>query len=204
MTASWTARAQRTLFAFATFTFLLVLVPPTARAAPDPAAVQRGAYIFEAADCVGCHTDAKNSGPRLAGGRALTTPFGVFYSPNITPDQETGIGKWSLDDFHRALREGLSEHGAYYFPVFPYTSFTGISDQDIVDLFAYLQTQEPVKQAGKRHDVRPPFSWRFLQFGWRELFFTPGPLLPVPRKDAAWNPGHYPPNPAPPSRRCHT
>src|SRR5260370_40883208 len=93
MTASWTARAQRTLFAFATFTVLLVLVPPTARAAPDPAAVQRGAYIFEAADCVGCHTDAKNSGPRLAGGRALTTPFGVFYSPNITRSEERRVGE---------------------------------------------------------------------------------------------------------------
>src|ERR1700686_4552461 len=111
MTVSWTARAQRTILAFAAFTGLLVLVPPAARAAPDPAAVERGAYIFDAADCVGCPTDAKNNGARLAGGRALATPFGVFYSPNITPDKETGIGKWSLDDFRRALREGISAHG---------------------------------------------------------------------------------------------
>jgi mono/diheme cytochrome c family protein len=204
MTASWTARARRTLLALAISTFLLLLVLPAARSAPDPAAVQRGAYIFDAADCVGCHTDAKNNGPRLAGGRPLATPFGVFYSPNITPDTETGIGNWSLDDFRRALREGISDHGAYYFPVFPYTSFTGMSDQDIADLFAYLQTQEPVKQQGKRHDVRPPFSWRFLQIGWRALFFRPGPLLPVPGKDAAWNRGNYLANAVVHCGECHT
>jgi mono/diheme cytochrome c family protein len=204
MTVSWTPRAQRTLSAFAAFTLLLVLVPAAARAAPDPAAAQRGAYIFDAADCVGCHTDAKNNGARLAGGRALATPFGVFYSPNITPDKETGIGKWSLDDFHRALRDGISGHGAYYFPVFPYTSFTGMSDQDIADLFAYLQIQEPVKQVGKRHDVGPPFSWRFLQIGWRALFFTPGPLQPVPGKDAAWNRGNYLANAVVHCGECHT
>ena len=204
MTASWTVCAQRTLLAFWTSIFLLAFVPLAARSAPDPAAVQRGAYIFDAADCVGCHTDAKNNGPRLAGGRALTTPFGVFYSPNITPDTETGIGKWSLDDFHRALRDGISAHGAYYFPVLPYTSFTGMSDQDIADLFAYLQTQEPVNQQGKRHDVRPPFSWRFLQVGWRTLFFTPGPLLPVPGKDTAWNRGNYLANAVVHCGECHT
>src|SRR5712692_9128815 len=73
----------------------LALAPQAAGSAPDAAAVERGAYIFEAADCVGCHTDAKNEGKRLAGGRALTTPFGIFYSPNITPDREHGIGKWT-------------------------------------------------------------------------------------------------------------
>jgi len=104
----------------------------------------------------------------------------------------------------RALREGISDHGAYYFPVFPYTSFTGMSDQDIADLFAYLQTQEPVKQQGKRHDVRPPFSWRFLQIGWRALFFRPGPLLPVPGKDAAWNRGNYLANAVVHCGECHT
>jgi mono/diheme cytochrome c family protein len=123
--------------------FLLVLPQPAARAA-DQAAIERGAYIFDAADCVGCHTDAKSNGKRLAGGRALATPFGTFYSPNITPDKETGLGNWSHEDFHRALREGISKHGRYYFPVFPYPSFARMSDQDIADLWAYLQAQEPV------------------------------------------------------------
>lgn len=183
---------------------LLSVAAPSADAASDAAAVTRGAYIFDAADCVGCHTDAKNHGKRLAGGRALTTPFGVFYSPNVTPDKETGIGKWSLDDFRRALYEGMSPSGEYYFPVFPYSSFTGMSDQDVADLWAYLQAQEPVAQKSKPHDVKPPFSWRFLQVSWRALFFTPGPLKPIADKDAAWNRGNYLANAVAHCGECHT
>src|SRR5262245_28463632 len=100
-------------------------------AAADEAAVKRGEYIFNAADCVGCHTDAKGKGMRLAGGRPLATPFGTFYSPNITPDPATGIGKWSLSDFRRALRQGIAPEGHYYYPVFPFPAFTGMSDADI-------------------------------------------------------------------------
>jgi mono/diheme cytochrome c family protein len=181
----------------------LAAMPPVARAA-DQAAIERGAYVFDAADCAGCHTDVKNNGKRLAGGRALATPFGIFYSPNITPDKETGIGDWSYEDFHRALREGISEHGRYYFPVFPYPSFTGMSDGDIADLWAYLQAQEPVNQRNKPHDVGFPFSLRKLQIVWRALFFTEGPLQPVPGKDAAWNRGNYLANAVAHCGECHT
>jgi mono/diheme cytochrome c family protein len=181
----------------------LALIPRASRAA-DAAAMQRGAYIFDAADCVGCHTDAKNNGQRLAGGRALATPFGIFYSPNITPDKETGLGDWSYEDFHRALREGISEHRRYYFPVFPFPAFTGMTDQDIADLWAYLQAQEPVRQPNKRHESRPPFSWRFLLVGWRALFFTEGPLQPVADKDAVWNRGNYLANAVVHCGECHT
>ena len=187
--------------------FLIAIIlagSPLAARGADEAAVQRGAYVFDAADCVGCHTDVKNNGKRLAGGRALATPFGTFYSPNITPDKETGLGTWSFADFHRALREGISQHGAHYFPVFPYPSFTGMNDQDIADLWAYLQVQEPVAQRNKRHEVTPPFSWRFLQLGWRALFFSPGPLQPVPGKDAAWNRGNYLANAVAHCGECHT
>ncbi|HEX3499176.1 MAG TPA: cytochrome c [Stellaceae bacterium] len=186
-----------------TVAILLFAAPLAARAA-DEAPIARGAYVFEAADCVGCHTDAKNNGKRLAGGRALATPFGTFYSPNITPNKETGLGSWSYEDFHRALREGISKHGSYYFPVFPYPSFTGMSDQDIADLWAYLQAQEPVAQRNKQHEVQPPFSWRFLQIGWRELFFSPGPLQRVPGKDAAWNRGNYLATAVAHCGECHT
>jgi mono/diheme cytochrome c family protein len=179
------------------------MIPLASRAA-DEAAIERGAYIFDAADCVGCHTDAKNNGKRLAGGRALATPFGIFYSPNITPDKETGLGDWRYEDFHRALRAGISEHGAYYFPVFPYPAFTGMADQDIADLWAYLQAQAPVAQRNKPHEIKPPFSWRFLQIGWRALFFTEGPLLPVAGKDAAWNRGDYLANTMAHCGECHT
>jgi mono/diheme cytochrome c family protein len=183
---------------------LPIVAMTAARAAPDPAAVARGQYIFDAADCAGCHTDVKNNGKPLAGGRALVTQFGAFYAPNITPDNATGIGKWTVADLHRALREGISEHGKYFFPVFPFTSFTGMSDADIADLWTYLQTREPVVQANRRHDTTPPFSWRFLLAGWRALFFTPGPLLPVPGKDAVWNRGNYLANAVVHCGECHT
>jgi mono/diheme cytochrome c family protein len=203
MARQWISAGRRRTPAAGFLALVAVLAPLAARAAPDPAAAERGAYIFDAADCAGCHTDAKNNGPRLAGGRPLATPFGIFYAPNITPDKETGIGNWTLEGFRRALREGISDHG-YYFPVFPYPSFTGMSDGDIADLFAYLQTQAPVKQAAKRHAVGPPFSWRFLQLGWRALFFKPGPLQPVPGKDAAWNRGNYLANAVVHCGECHT
>jgi mono/diheme cytochrome c family protein len=168
-----------------------LLVAGATSAAADEAQVARGAYLFAAADCAGCHTDIKDNGALLAGGRPLATPFGTFFSPNITPDKATGIGNWSLADFRRALREGIAPGGYYYFPVFPFTSFTQMSDQDIADLFAFLQTQTAVSQPSKKHDVSPPFSWRFTLAGWRMLFFTPGPMTPVAGRDATWNRGRY-------------
>src|SRR5579864_944211 len=109
--------------------FLLGAMALPAQAADD-AAVKRGAYLFAAADCAGCHTDVKNEGQPLAGGRALATPFGTFYGPNITPDPQYGIGNWTEAQFHRALRQGINNHGSYMFPVFPFTSFTGLTDGD--------------------------------------------------------------------------
>ncbi|MEK9134123.1 MAG: hypothetical protein AAB333_04605, partial [Pseudomonadota bacterium] len=82
--------------------------------------MRQGEYLFRAAGCANCHTDEKNKGAPLAGRRALKTPFGTFYSPNITPDPETGIGRWSEADFVRALREGISPEGGHYYPAFPY------------------------------------------------------------------------------------
>jgi mono/diheme cytochrome c family protein len=162
-----------------------------ASAQGDAAAIQRGEYLFNAGGCLGCHTDTKNNGKKLAGGRALGTPFGTFYSPNITADRQTGIGGWSEADFIRALREGVRPDGAYYFPVFPYTSFTGMSDQDIKDLRAYILSLPAVAQANKPHDVGFPFSWRFLQMGWRMLNFTEGPFKPEAAKSADINRGAY-------------
>ena len=110
----------------------------------------------------------------LAGGRALATPFGTFYGPNITPDRDIGIGAWSEADFHRALREGIGRDGEYLYPVFPFTSFTGMSDQDIADLYAYIMAQKPVAQPDKPHAVKlslrlPPAVLAV----WRMMFFTP-------------------------------
>ena len=98
----------------------------------------RGAYIFKAAGCQGCHTDEKNKGELLAGGRALKTPFGVFYSPNITPDPTYGIGKWSDEAFETRVAPGRFADGSNYYPALPYTSYTKMSDQDVSDLKAYI------------------------------------------------------------------
>ena len=104
----------------------------------DPAAVKRGAYVFAVAGCAACHTDRKNKGAMLAGGPGLETPFGTFYGPNITPDPTHGIGSWTDAEFVRALREGLRADGAHLFPVFPYPSFTLMTDADMLDLKAYI------------------------------------------------------------------
>jgi mono/diheme cytochrome c family protein len=159
--------------------------------AADDRLIVRGAYLADAADCVACHTDGGHNGPPYAGGRALATPFGTFYSPNITPDPETGIGRWSEAQFRRALRDGVRPDGKNYFPVFPYPSFTGITDDDIRAIWAYLRSLPVVRRADRPHDVGFPVSWRFLQDGWKLLFFTPGPFQPAPDRGAAWNRGAY-------------
>lgn len=178
------------LMAFAAAT-VVGIVQAEAQAPADAAAIKRGEYIFNAGGCAGCHTDSKNNGQLLAGRRALSTPFGTFYGPNITPDRLHGIGAWSEADFIRALREGVRPDGAYYFPVFPYTSFTGMSDADIKDLRAYLMSLPAVAQPNKPHDISFPFGWRFLQMGWRWMNFTQGPFKPDPGKSAELNRGAY-------------
>jgi mono/diheme cytochrome c family protein len=104
---------------------------------------KRGEYLAKAGGCVGCHTEDKQDAQPFAGGRALKTPFGTFYGPNITPDPNAGIGRWTEADFIRALRFGDRPDGANYFPAFPYTSFTRITDGDLKDLWAYLRTLKP-------------------------------------------------------------
>jgi mono/diheme cytochrome c family protein len=163
---------------------------PAARAA-DPDTVARGAYLADAAGCDNCHTDRAHGGQPYAGGLALATPFGTFYSPNITPDPETGIGRWTDQQFLLALREGVRPDGANYFPVFPYPSFTGITDDDALAIKAYLFSLPAVRQANRPHDVPFPVSWRFLQSGWKLLFFTPGPFQPAPGRSTLQNRGAY-------------
>jgi mono/diheme cytochrome c family protein len=168
---------------------LLASCAAVAESASD--GVKRGAYLFAIAGCASCHTDFKNKGAPLAGGRAIDTPFGTFYGPNITPDPAFGIGRWSNADFIRALREGLTPNGAHLFPVFPYTSFTLMTDADLLDLKAYIFSLPPVSRPSRPHDVWFPFSWRWLQTFWRWLNFSPGPFVPDPARNAAWNRGAY-------------
>lgn len=162
-----------------------------AQESQDAETVARGEYLFHAANCQSCHTDAKNKGALLAGGRALETPFGTFYGPNITPDEQHGIGAWSDADFVRALRHGRAPDGSRYFPVFPYTAFTKMTDTDMRALKTYIFTLPPVDQANKPHEVDFPFGWRFLMTFWQWLFFEPGAFQPDPERPADWNRGAY-------------
>ena len=93
---------------------------------------ERGELLLGLSGCVNCHTDVKNEGPVLAGGRALETPFGKFYAPNISSDKANGIGDWSEEDFVRALRHGRRPDGANYFPAFPYPAYTRMTDGDML------------------------------------------------------------------------
>lgn len=170
---------------------LFSLLPAAVAQTADPDSVRRGEYLVNAGGCVGCHTDAKNKGALLAGGRPLKTPFGTFYGPNITPDPQHGIGRWSEADFVRAMRHGVRPDGANYFPVFPYTSFTKITDSDLKDLWAYLRTVPQAAVANKPHEVGFPFNLRFLQSGWKWLNFTTGSFQPEPTQSVQVNRGAY-------------
>ncbi len=175
----------------------------SAAQAADTAAVARGKYLFEASDCTGCHaSSATNTAP--SGGLGLDTPFGTFRAPNITPDKQYGIGNWSQAEFQRALRKGVGKHDEYLFPVFPYTSFTRITDNDAADLYAYLMTLPPVGVPSKPHEAKAPFGWRSLLLFWRTLFFTEGVKQPDPTKSAEWNRGDYLVHAVGHCGECHT
>ena len=158
-------------------------------AAAERDAVERGRYLAVAASCETCHT--AQGGQPFAGGRALETPFGTFYTPNITPDRETGIGRWSEAQFLRALHEGVRPDGGDYYPAFPYTSFTKWTDPDALAIRAYLSSIPAVRQANRPHALSFPYSWRFLVNGWKWLFFDPGRFRPMPGRSAEENRGAY-------------
>ncbi|HJY79180.1 MAG TPA: cytochrome c [Burkholderiales bacterium] len=165
---------------------------------------QRGQYISKAAGCVGCHTEDRDNAQPYAGGRALKTPFGTFFGPNITPHPQAGIGRWTEQDFVRALREGRRPDGAHYFPAFPYPSFTRINDQDLRDLWAYLRTLPPSNRPSEPHDLKFPFGWRWLVWVWKLFFFRPGPFSPDPAASAVVNRGSYLVNALGHCGECHT
>jgi mono/diheme cytochrome c family protein len=171
--------------------FMMIAAAVMSRAVAAGTAVERGEYIFKASGCAGCHTRVKPKGKLLAGGRRLATPFGVFYPPNITSDTVHGIGAWSEGAFIRAMREGRAPDGTIYYPLFPYPSYTGMSDADLRDLWAYLRTVPAAAEAGPRHALDFPFNMRFLVRFWRWLYFTPGSVRPDAGRSAQWNRGAY-------------
>ena len=166
--------------------------------------VDKGKYLFQAAGGCGCHTDTKNDGEFLAGGRPIKTPFGIFYGTNITPDPESGIGNWSDDDFIRAMTQGLSPEGKHYFPVFPYTSFQWIKRRDLLALKAYLFSIPSVKQKNLPHELILPFGEQFaLQF-WKSFVWSPQPFNTNPEKTEGWNRGAYLAQALAHCGECHT
>jgi len=152
---------------------------------------KRGEYLAKAGGCVGCHTEEKDGAVPFAGGRALKTPFGTFYGPNITPDKKAGIGNWTEADFLRALRQGDRPDGSNYFPAFPYPSFTKITDGDARDLWAYLRTLPPTAKPSREHDLWFFFGWRWTVTIWKWFFFTAGPFTNMPGLSEVVNRGAY-------------
>jgi mono/diheme cytochrome c family protein len=155
----------------------------------QPTGLQRGEYLARAGDCISCHT-ARGGAP-YAGGYRLDTPFGYLLAPNITPDPDTGIGRWSADDFYRAMHDGVNRLGQDMYPAMPYDFYTKITREDSDALFAFLRGVEAVKQPVEINHLRFPFNQRWSMAVWRELYFTEGTFRTEPRKPASWNRGAY-------------
>lgn len=168
--------------------------PMTPPAGVSADLVKRGEYLAKMGDCIACHTDVKGKVEAYAGGLPIETPFGTFYSPNITPDKETGIGNWTEADFIRALKEGRDPKGRNYFPVFPYIYFSKITDEDARAMYAYFMSIPAVKQENRALPF--PFGLpgaRFSLWGWNFLFFFPqdNTVAYEADKTAEWNRGKY-------------
>jgi mono/diheme cytochrome c family protein len=160
-------------------------------AATDSASTvfERGRYLANAGNCVSCHT--RERGEPFAGGVAFTTKFGTIYSTNITPDEASGLGRWTQQQFIDALRRGVRPNGEHLYPAFPYTSFTLISDADAAALFAYLKSLKPVRYVAPKNDLSFPYNQRWALGMWKALYFQERRFDPDRSKPADWNRGAY-------------
>jgi mono/diheme cytochrome c family protein len=162
--------------------------PPAAASFPTEL-IAKGQALAGAGYCAVCHT--RQGGEPFAGGYGLRTPFGTIFSTNLTPEPETGIGRWSLEAFTRAMNEGVDRNGSHLFPAFPYDHFTKVSDDDVQALYAYLMTRPPVRAPAQANTIPFPLNVRALQEGWKILFFRSGRYQPDPSQSAEWNRGAY-------------
>jgi len=153
----------------------------------DP--LEHGKYLTEAADCEACHT--VEGGQPFAGGRPFDTEYGTLYSPNITPDPETGIGSWSDAEFLRAVHEGVGKDGKNLYPAFPYNSYTQLADEDVLAIKKYLFSLAPVKNKAPESTLRAPYNNRGLMKIWGALYNPKERFQPVAEKSASWNRGAY-------------
>lgn len=170
---------------------LALLAAPGAALADSDNIVEiaKGKALATVGDCVACHT-APNGQP-FAGGLALQTPFGAIMTPNITPDNATGIGSWTADDFARAMHEGKRPGGTRLYPAFPYTFYTKVTRADTDAIFTYLRSLEPVSNSVNRNSLPFPFNIRLSMAVWNGMYFTPGEFKPDPAKSEEYNRGAY-------------
>src|SRR3984957_6281232 len=167
----------------------IALISPPSPQSFAPEVVAKGEVLAAGGYCAECHT--AKGGQTFAGGYGMGTPFGVLYSTNITPDPETGIGRWSEAAFARAMHEGVARDGSHLFPGFPFDHFTKLSDDDVKALYAYFMTRPSVRAPALANTIPFPFSIRAFQAGWKLLFFSSGRFEPVAGKSDEWNRGAY-------------
>ncbi|HEY6926933.1 MAG TPA: cytochrome c, partial [Steroidobacteraceae bacterium] len=161
--------------------------PPTGQ---DFAEIERGRYLTAAADCTACHTDPADHQP-FAGGRPVQTPFGSVLATNITPDEQTGIGTWTLEQFDAAVRQGRRADGKRLYPAMPFPYYARMTRADVAAIRAYLLTLMPVHKQVDSNQLPFPFNIRWGMRLWDALYFKPEPFRADPSKPEAWNRGAY-------------
>jgi mono/diheme cytochrome c family protein len=178
--------------------------PPARAQAPtaDAALVARGEYVALLGDCMACHT--AEGGRPFAGGAALKSAFGVLYGPNITPDDDTGIGTWTRSDFDRALRLGVDQKGSYLYPAMPYDAYTKMTAADMDALWAYMRSVPAVHNTPPKNTLPFPLTIRQGLAVWQSVYFKPGPFVADAHKSAQWNRGAYLVEALTHCSECHT
>jgi mono/diheme cytochrome c family protein len=164
--------------------------------------IARGEYLTRAADCEACHS-TKDGAP-FSGGLAFNLPFGTLYSPNITPDKETGIGNWSDGDFLQAVHKGIAPDGTRLYPAFPYAAYTMLTDDDALAIKAYLFSLAPVHTSIPANTLKFPFNQRWLMTFWSAFFNPDTRFRPNPDKSPEWNRGAYLAETLAHCGECHT
>ena len=167
----------------------IAAIEPLAAQSFEPALVKRGRDLAAIGNCNDCHT--VRGAKAFAGGLPVPTPFGTIYSSNITPDPDTGIGRWSEAAFQRAMRSGVDRGGHHLYPTFPYDHFTNVTDEDDRALYAFLMTRPPAHAPTRPNNLAFPFNQRFVVAGWKLLFLHPGAYQADPAQGAEWNRGAY-------------
>ncbi len=169
---------------------LCLMGAPLAMAQSIAPPADKGEYLARAGNCVSCHSVA--GGAAFAGGLKMGTPMGAIYTTNITPDPETGIGNYTLEDFTRAMRKGVARDGHHLYPAMPYPSYAKLSDDDIAALYTYfMKSVKPVRQANRPSDIKWPLNMRWPLAAWNAVFRPKAGYEPKADHDAVWNRGAY-------------